>query len=120
MASELADKVVEHNAVMKKTIEQTKRLKKDHKTALAAALAIAPAASAAPVTAKEDLVALIGQNAVLEYKNSVLERKNSELARQLEAIEARVATTGRKRGRSPGRGDGGEAAKRPATATASA
>ena len=43
--------MVEHNAVLKKTIEQTKTLKKKHKTALAAALAAAPAAPAAPTAA---------------------------------------------------------------------
>ena len=48
LATELADTLVKHNNVLKKTIQHTKKLQRKHKTELAVALAAAPAAPAAP------------------------------------------------------------------------
>ena len=83
MASELADKLVEYNAVLTKTIEQTKTLKKKHKTALAAALAAAPAAPAAPTAAtaiavNAEVVKLRGLVSAASGQVTLLQRQQQE------------------------------------------
>ena len=77
MASELADTVVEHNAVLKKTIEHTKKLQKK------LALAAAPAAPAAPTAAtaiavNEEVVKLRGLVSAASGQVTLLQRQQQE------------------------------------------
>jgi hypothetical protein len=125
--------LAKHNAVIKKTIEQTKTLKKKHKAALEkakAAPAPAPApASTAPATAAaatalmlaaadKKLQAETRQCGALVYENEQLKRQKKDLQDELTTALAQVASL-RASAKRP-RDDQGEntEAKRPKTTVA--
>ena len=95
--------MAEHNAVLRKTIEQTKTLKKKHKTALAAALAAAPAAPAAPTAATAIAVnaevvklrglvsAASGQVTLLQRQQQEAKEEQRDAMRATLVLEAEVA-----------------------------
>ena len=97
LATELADTVVEHNAVLKKTIEQTKKLKKKHKDALAAASTAAPAPDAMAVAVNAEVVKLrdqvskaSGQVTLLRELAKAAQKDQKDAMRNTLALEGEV------------------------------
>ena len=69
MASELADTVVEHNAILKKTIEQRKKLQKQLKAALEKAEKANAAPAPAPAPDAPDAMAVAVNVEVMKLRN---------------------------------------------------